>query len=174
MDNLTIEMFSEQAEYDFAGFNSGEASLDDFLHHRLASQHNGRILRGYLLLTKDPIPRVMGFYTLSGSCFERATLPSNTQQRKVPYTNVPSVTLGRLAVHKNLQGQGYGSVLVAHALKVVYQASRAVGIYGVFVDTFNPSAQQFYQKFGFIRLKGANANSLFYPTKSIEQLFDGE
>lgn len=174
MVNLTIEMFSGDAEYDFSDFDSGEPSLNDFLHHRLIPQHEGRILRGYLLLTKEPMPKVMGFYTLSGSCFERETLPSNTQQRKVPYANVPSVTLGRLAVHHDLQGQGYGSVLVAHALKVVYQASRAVGIYGLFVDALNQNAMRFYQQQGFIPLKGMNANSLFYPTKSIERLFDGD
>jgi hypothetical protein len=68
-------------------------------------QHNGRILRGYLLKERDR-PRVLGYYTLSGSCFERAMLPSKTQQRRIPYINVPSVTLGRLAVDKTLQLSG--------------------------------------------------------------------
>lgn len=171
MADLIIEMFSEEMEYDFSGFDCGEFVLNDFLESRLAQQHARRILRAYLLLTEDPIPKVMGFYTLSGSCFERAMLPSNTQQRKIPYTNIPGVTLGRLAIHQDLQGQGYGSLLVAHALKVVYQASRAVGIYGVFVDALNQNAIPFYRKLGFIPLSGPNANSLFYPTKSIEQLY---
>lgn len=174
MADLTIEMFSEGAVYDFSGFDCGEPSLNDFLQNRLAQQHSGRILRGYLLLTKDPVPKVKGFYTLSGSCFARQTLPSNTQKRKIPYSDAPSVTLGRLAIDKSLQGQGYGQLLVAHAMKVVYQASRAVGIYALFVDALNQSAMQFYQKFGFIPLTGANANSLFYPTKSIEELFEAE
>lgn len=174
MADLTIEMFSAQAVYDFSGFDCGEPSLNDFLQNRLVQQHNGRILRGYLLLTKDPVPKVKGFYTLSGSCFARQTLPSNTQKRKIPYADAPSVTLGRLAIDISLQKQGYGEVLVTHALKVVYQASRAVGIYALFVDALNQSAMQFYQKFGFIPLTGANANSLFYPTKSIEELFESE
>ena len=174
MANLTIEMFSEEAVYYFSCFDCGETSLNDFLNNRLAQQHSGRILRGYLLLTRDPIPKVMGFYTLSGSCFARNTLPSNTQQRKVPYSDAPSVTLGRLAIDKSIQRQGYGETLVAHAMKVVYRASLAVGIYALFVDAKNENAMRFYKQLGFTPLTGDNANSLFYPTKGIEKLFGGK
>lgn len=96
MADLTIGMFAEDAEYDFSGFDCGEESLNIFLTEHLARQHRNRILRGYLLMTKEPKPKVVGYYTLSGSCFEKASLPSNTQKRKVPYENVPSER-GRLA-----------------------------------------------------------------------------
>ena len=172
MANLTIEIFSEGTEYDFSDFDCGEESLNIFLTAHLTRQHSGRILRGYLLLTKEPKPKVVGYYTLSGSCFEKETLPSNTLKRKVPYANVPSVTLGRLAVHKNLQGQEWGTTLVTHAMNVVYLASQAVGVHGMFVDALNERAKLFYLKLGFIPLQGNNANSLFYPTKSIENLFE--
>ncbi len=35
-------------------------------------------------------------------------LPSKTQQKKIPYQNAPSVTLGRLAIDKSVQGAGLG------------------------------------------------------------------
>lgn len=124
-----------------------------------------------MITTRESKPKVVGYYTLSGSCFEKETLPSRTQQRKIPYTNVPSVTLGRLAVHKELQGQEWGTILVTHAMKVTYLASQAVGIHGIFVDAMNDKAQQFYRKLGFITLVGSNVNSLFYPTRAIESLF---
>ena len=171
MGNLVIEIFSENREYELTGFDCGEISLNLFLTDQLKRQHGGRILRGYVLKTHEPLPRVLGFYTLSGSCFEKATLPSKTQQKRVPYTNVPSVTLGRLAIDTSLQGQQWGTTLVTHAMKVVYLASQAVGIHGIFVDALNDRASAFYQKLGFIPLTGENSNSLFYPTKSIERLF---
>ncbi|WP_269811494.1 GNAT family N-acetyltransferase [Buttiauxella ferragutiae] len=104
----------------------------------------------------------------------KETLPSNSLKRKVPYANVPGVTLGRLAVHKSLQGQEWGSTLVTHAMNVVYLASLAVGVHGIFVDALNARAKQFYLKLGFIALTGSNENSLFYPTKSIEKLFEDQ
>lgn len=172
MAELTIEIYSEEAEYDFTGFDCGEESLNRFLREHIARQHRGRILRGYLLVTPAQPHKVMGYYTLSGSCFERETLPSNTHKRKIPYVNVPGVTLGRLAIHHELQGQEWGSTLVVHAMKTVWQAAQAVGIHGMFVEALNDKAKQFYLKLGFIGLTGSNASSLFYPTKSIEQLFE--
>ena len=99
-------------------------------------------------------------------------LPSKTQQRRIPYLNVPSVTLGRLAIHKELQGNEWGTTLVAHAMRVVYLASQAVGVHGIFVDAFSEQAKRFYLKLGFIPLAGENSHSLFFPTKAIERLFE--
>lgn len=118
MANLTIEMLSEGTDYDFGDFDCGEPSLNAFLTEHLIRQHGGRILRGYLLKERDH-PRVLGYYTLSGSCFEKAMLPSKTQQRRIPYSNVPSVTLGRLAVHKELQ-ETSGEQRLSHTLCALF------------------------------------------------------
>lgn len=171
MGGLKVEMFSEDVEYDVSHFDCGEAYLNTFLTDYLKRQHLSKILRGYLLVTRDEKPRVLGYYTLSGSSFEKACLPSKTQQKRVPYKNVPSVTLGRLAIDKSIQRQGWGDLLVTHAMKVVYQASQAVGIHGMFVEALNSKAKHFYLELGFIQLCGENENFLFYPTKSIEELF---
>ncbi|MCS7395454.1 hypothetical protein NZ028_23505, partial [Escherichia coli] len=64
------------------------------------------------------------------------------------------------------------AVVLTHAMKVVYQASQAVGIHGMFVEALNDNAKKFYLRLGFIQLKEENCDSLFYPTKSIEVLFE--
>lgn len=171
MNELKIEIFSGDAEYDLSHFDCGEESLNAFLTAHLERQHRGKYLRGYLLVTREPKPRVMGYYTLSGSCFEKTTLPSKNQQKRVPYKNVPSVTLGRLAIDKRIQGQGYGELLVTHAMRTVYHASLAVGIHAIFVEALHESTKNFYLTLGFIPLTGENANTLFLPIKTFEPLF---
>ncbi|HHR6027833.1 TPA: GNAT family N-acetyltransferase [Providencia alcalifaciens] len=165
-------MYSEEIDYDLTHFDCGEPYLNTFLTEHLKRQHKNQILRGYVLLTREKKPQVMGYYTLSGSSFEKRTLPSCQLQRMVSYEHAPSVTLGRLAIDKRIQRQGYGELLVVHAMRVVYQASQAVEIYSLFVEALNDKAKQFYLGLGFIQLKGENTDSLFYPTKSIEALFD--
>ncbi|HGC2922140.1 TPA: GNAT family N-acetyltransferase, partial [Escherichia coli] len=161
MSNTTIEIFSGEKDYDLNGFDCGEESLNAFLVNHLKRQHEGKILRAYVLCTQEERPKVLGYYTLSGSCFEKESLPSRSKQKKVPYRNVPSVTLGRLALDKSLQGQGFGSMLVTHAMRVVYNASLAVGIHGLFVEALNDKAKAFYKSLGFIQLIGNNERSLF-------------
>jgi len=172
VDNLTIEMFSGETEYETGGFDCGEVSLNAFLTNHLKRQHDGKILRAWLLITKTPRPRILGYYTLSGGSFEKEQLPTKTQQKKVPYHNVPCVILGRLAIDKSLQGNGWGETLVAHAMRVVYNASLTIGIHGLFVEALTGNAKKFYEKLGFIPLADRNQHSLFFPTKSIERLFE--
>lgn len=174
MDDLKVEIYSGEASYELSHFDCGEEYLNAFLTNHLKRQHDGKILRAYMLVTKGEIPHVLGYYTLSGSSFEKTTLPSKTLQKKVPYQNVPSITLGRLAIDKSIQRQGWGELLVTHAMKIVYQASQAVGIHGMFVEALNVNAKAFYRELGFTQLKGENENSFLYPTKSIELLFEEE
>lgn len=171
MAKLTIEIIDDFSKYDVSKFDCGEASLNTFLKSHLQRQHEGQILKAYFLINDANPNQVLGYYTLSGSCFERSALPSKTQQKKVPYSNAPSVTLGRLAIDKTIQRQGWGEVLVVHAMKVVHDASKAVGIYGMFVDALNSEAKAFYERLGFIPLVGPNEASLFYPTTSMPLLF---
>lgn len=172
MNDVKIGIFSEDVEYDLSQFDCGEESLNTFLTEHLKRQHRGKFLRGYVLTTREPKPRILGYYTLSGSCFEKAYLPSKSQQKRIPYKNVPSVTLGRLAIDKRIQGQGYGELLVIHAMKTVYLASFAVGIHGLFVEALNHKAKDFYLKMGFIPLLAENAFTLFLPTKTFERVFE--
>ncbi|WNN48203.1 GNAT family N-acetyltransferase [Siccibacter colletis] len=171
MPGLKIEILTEGVCYDTTAFDCGDATLNTFLTEHLQRQHSRRVLRAYILRTTDEAARVRGFYTLSGSCFEKAQLPSRTQQKKMPYRNVPAVTLGRLAIDQKLQGEGWGSTLVSHAMKVVYQASLTVGIHGMFVDALNEKARRFYLSLGFIPLTGDNYQALFYPVTAMEVLF---
>lgn len=173
MNDVKIGIFSEDVEYDLSQFDCGEESLNAFLTEHLKRQHRGKFLRAYVLTTREEKPQMLGYYTLSGSCFEKAYLPSKTQQKRVPYKNVPSVTLGRLAVDKRIQGQGFGELLLTHAMKTVYLASFAVGIHGLFVEALSDKARNFYLKLGFIPLLGENEFTLFLPTKTFETLFEG-
>ena len=78
MDGLRIEIFSEEVEYQLSNFDCGEEYLNTFLTDHLQRQHSSKILRGYLLVTREDRPRVMGYYTLSGSCFENTSPQQNT------------------------------------------------------------------------------------------------
>jgi predicted GNAT family N-acyltransferase len=65
---------------------------------------------------------------------------------------VSATLLGRLAVSKEFQGQGLGSILLAKALGKSYENADQVGSSMVVVDAIDERAARFYAAHGFIQL----------------------
>lgn len=63
---------------------------------------------------------------------------------------------GRLALDKQLHGQGLGGVLLAEALSIAAQAAASIAAAFVVVDALNEKAAEFYLHYGFTRLPGTN------------------
>jgi len=74
--------------------------------------------------------------------------------QKLPRYPVPVALLGRLAVSRQSQGQGLGSILLVDACKRVAAASETLAMAAIVVDAKSPKAGAFYQHFGFIELPG--------------------
>lgn len=167
-----IFAFDAKQEYDTSSFSCGRPELDEFLQKNLARQQENHVLRAYFILSDDPIPQVMGYYTLSGGCFIKTGM-SNARRKQVPYRDTPCILLGRLAVDQRLSGKGFGSMLVADAARRVYEAAQSVGVYAIMTEAKDGKAAKFYEGLGFIKLNTEDSRLLyFYPTNSIESIID--
>ncbi|WP_245595937.1 GNAT family N-acetyltransferase [Gloeobacter kilaueensis] len=65
---------------------------------------------------------------------------------------IPVAVLGRLAVDRSLEGQGYGKGLVKDAVLRVMQISEVIGVRAILVHAISESVQNFYLKRGFLEL----------------------
>ena len=168
---LSIVKFAAGMNLNVENFNCGRPELDDFLKKHLAKQHAGNVLKAYLLVTDDPVPEVMGYYTLSGGSYAKSAM-TRQYQKQVPYRETSCITLGRLAVDQRIAGKGFGTQLVVDALRVAYAAADAVGIYSLFVEAKDESLVPFYRdKMGFIPLKTVDDEyKFFFPVASIKPL----
>ncbi|PLR41767.1 N-acetyltransferase [Chimaeribacter californicus] len=167
---LKIVKFSAGMNINVENFCCGRPELDEFLKKHLAKQHVGNVLKAYLLITDEPAPEVMGFYTLSGGSYAKASMTSQ-YKKHVPYREISCITLGRLAVDKRVAGKGFGTQLVLDALRIAYYAADAIGIYSVMVEAKDERAAEFYRKMGFIPLKTDKDDyKFFFPVASIESL----
>ncbi|MRH61972.1 N-acetyltransferase, partial [Escherichia coli] len=54
MDDLTIEILTDDADYDLQRFDCGEEALNLFLTTQLVRQHRNKILRAYILCRNTP------------------------------------------------------------------------------------------------------------------------
>ncbi len=126
------------------GFDSGVASLDDWLRRRTRANQVGGASRTYVLCGEDG---VVGYYALAAGAVAAAT---GRVRRNMPEP-VPVVVLGRLAVDRRLQGCGVGRALFADAARRVVAASDAIGIRGLLVHVISDEARTFYERLGLTR-----------------------
>ena len=153
--------------HDRAAFSCGVSELDAYLH-RQASQDQKRNLAAVFILTADG-KSVVGFYTLSAHTILAADLPLD-MAKKLPRYPIPVTLLGRMAVARSLQGQGWGEFLLLHALKRALIGSRQGASWAVVVDA-KTGAREFYLYQDFTPTPD-RPDRLVLPMKTIEQMFD--
>ena len=134
------------AAHGVAAFDSGVASLDDWLRRRaLANQVSGAS-RIYVVAT--PEDRVVGYYALASGALAHADAPGRIK-RNMP-DPVPMAVIGRLAIDRSMQGRGLGVALLQDAVLRVRQAASIMGIRGVLAHAISDDARAFYEHHGFI------------------------
>jgi predicted GNAT family N-acyltransferase len=77
--------------------------------------------------------------------------------------------MGRLAVDNRFKGQGIGKLILVDALKRSWEIAKTIGSYALVVDPINKDAENFYLKYGFIKLP--DSGKMFISMKTIDQLF---
>jgi predicted N-acetyltransferase YhbS len=129
---------------EFAEFDSGELSLDDYLRRRALANHVDGASRCFVT---NKGKRVVGYYCLaSGSVVHRET-PGKVR-RNMP-NPVPVILLSRLAVDLKEQGNGLGSHLLRDAISRSVQAADSIGVRAILVHALNDDAASFYRHFEF-------------------------
>jgi GNAT superfamily N-acetyltransferase len=130
--------------HQIADFNSGDASLDDWLNRRARANQVSGATRTYVLCGKE---RVVGYYALASGAVTVESA-SGRFRRNIP-NPVPVVVLARLAVDRDWQGRGIGRALFRDAARRVAHAADAIGIRGIVVHAISEQAKSFYLALGF-------------------------
>jgi GNAT superfamily N-acetyltransferase len=147
-------------------FDCGKEVLSEWLK-RYANQNMTRDLSRTYVAVRPGTTLVFGYYSLSAYRVQFDDLP-NEQAKHLPrFQNVP--LLGRLAVDRNVQGQGLGAILLVNALGRTARLADELGIHAVVVHAIDDSARAFYLKHDFIPLLD-NPLHLFIPMKVVRKL----
>ncbi|UVC07625.1 GNAT family N-acetyltransferase [Rhizobium sp. TH2] len=136
-------------DHDLLSFQCGEPILDDWLKTRALKNLALGASRTFVTCHAGS-NRVVGYYALSmGSLFAIDT--PGSIRRNMPEI-IPSVVLGRLAIDETAQGHGLGAALLHDAVNRSLVASQNVSARLVVVHAISQRAEQFYLRFGFVRM----------------------
>jgi GNAT superfamily N-acetyltransferase len=152
--------------HDRSGFDCGQPSLNDFLS-RLVTQYEKRGIGRTYVLVPEGENRVLGYYTLASGQLVLSDLPDGVA-KKLPRHPIPVVLLARLAVDRTVQGQKLGELLLRNAFQRSLDVATQLGNFAVTVDAIDERAVQFYEKFGFVRLKN-RSDRLFLMLETLRK-----
>lgn len=124
-------------------FQSGIASLDDWLKRRAAANQASGASRTFVACDDD---RVVAYYALASGAVA-AAVTRGRFRRNMP-DPIPVVILARLAVARSYQGQGLGRALFQDAAQRVMHAADSIGIRGLLAHAISEEAKAFYLKLG--------------------------
>jgi GNAT superfamily N-acetyltransferase len=164
---MNLKIVRLEKKYDKSNFDCGYVLLNGYIKTQ-ARQDVDRDLSACFSLIDD-INVIKGYYTLSANSIKRDSFPENLSKKLPPsYQDLPTVLLGRLAIDKSLQGQGYGEIMLIDAMKRCYEISESLGTIAIVVDPIDEKAQRFYDRYGFIVLP--DSEKMFLPMKTIQTL----
>ena len=109
-------------------------------------------------------------FSLSQFSVELNAIPADMAKHFSAYPKLPATLLGRLAVHTEAQGKGYGELLLFDALQGALAVSARIASCAVIVYAKNEKARSFYMRYGFLRVIDVD-NRLMLPMKTIARMF---
>ncbi len=108
---------------------------------------------------------MIGYYTVSAGSIVTESAPKKARSG-TPYSAMPTLHLGRLAVRRDWQGRGLGEFLLMHAMALAERIAAAVGVQLLEVRALDDSARRFYMKYDFAPLQDDESH-LYITLKKI-------
>src|SRR3990167_1314496 len=165
MREYIVELFNEK-RHNISKFSCGVEDLDNYLKQQV-NQDTKRKVTVLYIIRKAKSKEVIGYYTISSNSIELTNLPESVTKKLPRYKSLPAILIGRLAVHIRNQGKGIGEHLLINALVRSYELSKKVGCFAVVVDAKDKRSSDFYEKYGFIKIKNIPLK-LFIPILTVK------
>ncbi len=153
-------------QHDRSTFDSGVEPLDRYFRIQAGQDARKNIAAPFVLVL--PNAEIAGYYTLSATGVNLTDLPAQITRKLPRYPLVPATLLGRLAVGRPYQGNGYGRFLLADAL---FRSRRSeIASFAVIVDAKDENARRFYARESFLPFPD-QPMKLFRPMSDIAAMF---
>lgn len=148
--------------HDRDGFFCGEPTLDAYLRKQAGQHQRDGIATTHVLVDDIDVARILGYCSLAAAQMNLQDLRP-ADRKRLPGYPVPAVRIGRLAVASGEQGNGYGSLLLGHAVNCSVRLRGQLGVRVLLVDALNDRAAAFYRDHGFHATTTEHTRTLYLP-----------
>ena len=149
-------------------FRCGARTVENWLATK-ALQHQEKHLSATKVLL-DEAGDIVGYYTLATGQVDFGDLPPELA-RDLPRRQLPVAMLAWIGVSASRQGEGFGKLLLAQALRDCWEAGKTFAFVAVVLDCLNDAAKTFYEHWNFRELPG-HPYRLFVSAKQLDAMME--
>lgn len=154
--------------HDRKRFDCGEPVLNEYLVRFARQNHEGGGSKTLVGVSPDAPETILGYYSLSSASLDYARTPEVLRCGLGRY-DVPVFRLGRLAVDRRWQGQGFGGQLLFAAGAPCLNVAAQIGGVAMLIDAKSERVAIWYARYGAVPLLDAPL-SLVLPLAVVERL----
>jgi len=154
---MSIPAWHEEAiskKHNRKGFDCGQSDLNIFLAQHARQAHDSGASKTYAAIDDADGVTIYGFYTLSPAQVDFDKAPLRAQPAGGGRHPVGGFRLGRLAVSRDLQGQGLGGQLLIAAARRCIRASAEMGGTAMMIDAKDSTVGAWYKTYGALPIPG--------------------
>lgn len=151
----------DSRQHDRGSFHCGVEALDTYLRQQAGQHQREGIATTHVLIDDTAPSSILGYVSLAAAQLHLQDLQLGDRKR-LPAYPVPATRVGRLAVSSQHQGEGYGRLLLGHAVNSSLGLREQLGVRVLVVDAKDEQAAMFYKAFGF-QPTTATALTLYLP-----------
>lgn len=146
-----LTKISEQ--YDFSNFDCGEEQLNKYLKNKFVFRDVRLNLCTCFLAISKSTNQIIGYYTITPTSLQKRDLSLKGDLKRIPYSALPFLLVGRFAVDLKYQQMHIGTALFGSIINQLLAMKRFIAFVGLVVDAKNDALiNKFYQHLGFKRI----------------------
>ena len=171
--NLRIESWNPQ-RHDRSDFDCGVRRLNNFLKLSAKKQQKDDMTRVYVAVEPGKT-RILGYHTINAGTMNASEL-ARIPRGAPGHGEIPILFLGQVAVDKQAQRRGVGSLLMHHVFEKACVIADAVGCHAILLDVMSDGdtdafkrRRGWYEEFGFQSF-ASNEARMFMTTRQIRRI----
>lgn len=144
--NISLNVEKLKKSFDLSGFDCERESLNEWLKKYAWQSQASNTANTFAVINDN---RVAAYYSLCAGSIKVEEVVARISEGQPQNRPIPIIKIARLAVDKDMKGQGLGKAILKDALLRCINAADEIAARAVVIDALDETVRSFYERFDF-------------------------